>query len=33
MAIIEIKKYDVAYYAGAQNVAAYPLPGHNWFAR
>ncbi|HXQ36366.1 MAG TPA: hypothetical protein VN843_20300 [Anaerolineales bacterium] len=24
MAIIEIKKYDVAYYAGAKNVAAYP---------
>ena len=24
MAIIEIKKYDVAYYAGARNVVAYP---------
>lgn len=24
MAILEIKKYDVAYYAGAKNVAAYP---------
>ena len=24
MAIVEIKKYDVAYYAGAKNVAAYP---------
>ncbi len=24
MAIIEIKKYDVAYYAGGKNVAAYP---------
>jgi hypothetical protein len=24
MAIFEIKKYDVAYYAGAKNVAAYP---------
>jgi hypothetical protein len=24
MAVIEIKKYDIAYYAGAKNVAAYP---------
>ena len=24
MAIFEIKKYDVAYYAGGKNVAAYP---------
>ena len=24
MAIIEIKKYDVAYYAGAKNAGAYP---------
>jgi len=24
MAIVEIKKYDVAYYAGGRNVAAYP---------
>ena len=24
MALIEIKKYDVAYYAGGKNVAAYP---------
>lgn len=24
MGIIEIKKYDVAYYAGAKNVAGYP---------
>ena len=24
MAVIEIKKYDVAYYAGAKNVVAYP---------
>jgi len=24
MSIIEIKKYDVAYYAGARNVAGYP---------
>lgn len=24
MAMIEIKKYDVAYYAGGKNVAAYP---------
>jgi hypothetical protein len=24
MAIIEIKKYDVAYYAGGRNVAGYP---------
>ena len=24
MAIVEIKKYDVAYYAGGKNVAAYP---------
>ena len=24
MAMIEIKKYDVAYYAGAKNVAGYP---------
>ncbi len=24
MAIIEIKKYDVAYYAGAKNIIAYP---------
>jgi len=24
MAILEIKKYDVAYYAGGKNVAAYP---------
>ena len=24
MAIIEIKKYDVAYYAGGKNVAGYP---------
>jgi hypothetical protein len=24
MAIIEIKKYDVAYYAGGKNVASYP---------
>lgn len=24
MAIMEIKKYDVAYYAGAKNAAAYP---------
>jgi hypothetical protein len=24
MAIIEIKKYDVAYYAGGRNVASYP---------
>ena len=24
MAIIEIKKYDVAYYAGAKNLAGYP---------
>jgi len=24
MAIIEIKKYDVAYYAGGRNIAAYP---------
>jgi hypothetical protein len=24
MAMIEVKKYDVAYYAGGKNVAAYP---------
>ena len=24
MAILEIKKYDVAYYAGAKNVSGYP---------
>jgi hypothetical protein len=24
MAIVEIKKYDIAYYAGARNVVAYP---------